>query len=534
MQHETAGEVKLEMKGVKLKRVQSIDETIHALYLKISKSFKTAFTAAMIFGLIAHLYMFMNKLPNYDDMGLNGFGATFRLGRWFLWVLGAVAYHLDFVYSLPWVNGLVTLIFIALSAGLVADLFQIKSMAGNVVLGAAMAVYPSWTATFFFMFTAPYYAIALCLAVCAVCMTVKGKRFFLPASVILACSLGIYQAYFPFAAAIYVIVIILTILKPEYNFWKVVKQSFYYLGQLATGGIIYFIITKFSLEVTKQQLADYKGVDAIGSFSGFRFVEFAKLIVKDFFGLAYNNNLELSYNYVTKFMYFFLFALSGALIIACLKRLISEQQYLKAVELTVMGFCFVIAVNSIYIVCKDVYSLMRYPYVSLLILPMCLIDQYKRIEATQRAANRVRLTEWVTMLILTAGILSYCHYANAQYLSLHLGFEQASAYYGTVITQIKELKGYDPEMKTAFIGYGSIEDRSLYRNQVMEVFDMSGRDTVMAQAYSIEYFLKYYCGFDTKLVEMDADKEEIKRMPVYPAEGSIKIVDDIVVVKFAN
>ena len=522
------------MKGVKLKRVQSIDETIHALYSKLSKPFKTAFTAAMVFGLIAHLYMFMNKLPNYDDMGLNGFGATFRLGRWFLWVLGAVAYHLNFVYSLPWVNGLITLIFIALSAGLVADLFQIKSMAGNVVLGAAMAVYPSWTATFFFMFTAPYYAIALCLAVCAVYMTVKGKRFFLPASVILACSLGIYQAYLPFAAAIYVIVIILTILKPEYDFQKVIKQSFYYLEQLVMGGIIYFIITELSLEVTNQQLADYKGVDAIGSFSGFRLVEFEKMIVRDFFGLAYNNNFELSYNYVTKWMYLFLFVLLGALIIVSFKILVSKRQYLKAVELAVMAFCFVIAVNSIYIVCGDVYSLMRFSYVNLLILPLCLIDRYKRIEMSQRATNRIRLTEWVTILVLTAGILSYCHYANAQYLSLHLGFEQASAYYGTVITQIKELEGYDPEMETAFIGYGNIEDQSLYRNQVMEVFDMSGRDAVMAQAYSIEYFLKYYCGFDTKLVEMDANRKEIKQMPVYPAEGAIKIVDDIVVVKFAN
>lgn len=63
---------------------------------------------------------------------------------------------------------------------------------------------------------------------------------------------------------------------------------------------------------------------------------------------------------------------------------------------------------------------------------------------------------------------------------------------------------------------------------------MSGRDAVMAQAYSIEYFLKYYCGFDTELVEIDTNKEEIMQMPVYPAKGSMKIVDHTVVVKFSD
>lgn len=520
------------MKGVKLKKVRSVDETIHAIYLKISKPFKTAFVSAMVLGIAAHLYMFMNKLPNYDDMGLNGFGATFRLGRWFLWVLGAAAYHLDFVYSLPWVNGLVTLILIALSAGLAASLFSVKSTAGNVVIGASMAVYPSWTATFFFMFTAPYYAVALFLAVCSVYMTVKGKRYFLPASILLACSMGVYQAYVPFAATVYVVLILLDIIERRKDFLAVVKTSFYYLSQLALGGVLYVVITRISLAVTNQELTDYKGIDTIGKFSGLSFLEFFRNIGKDFFGLAYNNNLELSYNYVTKFMYLFLFVLTGMLILLSVRALMRERQYLKAAGLAVITVVFIIAVNSIYIVCSEVYSLMRYSYVNIIFLPVCLVDRYKKAGLEQD--GRVLWTEWVMTLILTAGIMSYCHFANAQYLSLNLGFEQASGYYGTIITQIKELEGYDPEMNTAFVGYDKIEDKSLYRNQVMEVFDMSGRDPVMAEAYSIEYFLKYYCGFDTKLVEVQADDPEIMQMPVYPAKGSIKIVDDVVVVKFAD
>lgn len=80
--------------------------------------------------------MFTNKFPNYDDLRtLDGFGATFKLGRWFSRLMGAVAWHLDFVFSLPWVNGLLTLLLVALSAGFMADLLKIKSTIGNILFG---------------------------------------------------------------------------------------------------------------------------------------------------------------------------------------------------------------------------------------------------------------------------------------------------------------------------------------------------------------------------------------------------------------
>ena len=268
-----------------MRTMRSIDETVQGVYVGLSKPFKTAFLAAVFFGIAAHLYMFMNKLPNYDDMGINGFGATFRLGRWFLWFLAATAYHLDFVYSLPWVNGFITLVLIALSAGLTADVLGVKSTAGNIVIGAAMAVYPSWTATFFFMFTAPYYGAALLLAVCAVWCTVKrkGKFWFAAGSLLLACSMGIYQAYMPFAASICVIAVMMMSVERENDCIEIVKKAVYYFSQLLSGGILYIIITQFSLIATRQKLSRYRGAGTVQN-------DFIRRIFSDFFGIVYNND----------------------------------------------------------------------------------------------------------------------------------------------------------------------------------------------------------------------------------------------------
>ena len=58
--------------------IKPIEQVIQNRVKKISIPFKTAFTSGIIVGLLAHLYMFMNKFPNYDDMAINSFGASLK------------------------------------------------------------------------------------------------------------------------------------------------------------------------------------------------------------------------------------------------------------------------------------------------------------------------------------------------------------------------------------------------------------------------------------------------------------------------
>ena len=78
--------------------MERLDCYLNKKYKCLPRECKIAFISALLFGFLAHNYMFTNKLPNYDDIRtLNGFGTTFKSGRWFLWILGATAYHLDFM-----------------------------------------------------------------------------------------------------------------------------------------------------------------------------------------------------------------------------------------------------------------------------------------------------------------------------------------------------------------------------------------------------------------------------------------------------
>lgn len=517
--------------------MQRIDDILRKRYRKIPEAFKKAFAAAIAAGLIAHIYMFTNKLPNFDDLvGLNGFGATFKNGRWFLWVLGATAYHLDLVFSLPWMNGLFTLLMLGTAAGLIAVMLGMKSTLANVLAGAALVVFPSWTSTFFYMFTTPYYAIAVLMAVVSVFWTVRGKSLIRYAGgvVMLACSIGIYQAYLPFTATLYVILLFLMLYDDRCGFRVVLKRALYYLSSLALSVIMYYICMKVSLAAAGQSLTAYKGISSMGSFSLSRIPEIIRLIGHNFFGVFINNNLEISYNLITKGMYFVLFAICAVLIAGLVVYLLKKGQWQKGLAVIVMTIVYIIAINSIYIICSEgIYSLMYYSYVFLMIFPLALIDRSFHVIGERT----VVLAEYIAALAITAGIASYCHFANGQYVSMNLSLNQAMSYYSTLITQIKSTDGYRDDMKVAFHGQ-DITDKTLYHNEIMKTFSMSGRDDALADAYSRWMFIQYYCGFNPQIAYThdlpDEVQAEIDKMPCYPLEGSIRIFDDTVVVRFAQ
>lgn len=510
-----------------------IDQKVKMCYKKLPKTFKIAFVSAVIFGLIAHMYMFTNKLPNMDDLlSIDGFGATFKVGRWFLWIVGAIAYHLDFVYSMPWLNGLVTILLLACCAGIVAVLLDIKGSVANVILGAALVTFPSWTATFFYMFTAPYYALAVFMAVMSVFLTVKYNRGYIIGVPLLGCSMGIYQAYLPFTATLYVILIFMLLFDENKNYTDIIKKSLFYLVNLAAGVIVYIVCMKLSLVITHQSLNTYKGLDSMGHFSLSRIPEIFHSILINFFGVFLNNNLEISYNLITKGMYLVLFVVVFLLVIQLIRNLYKKADYMKVAEAFVLFLVYILAINSIYIMCSEgIYALMYYSYVFMVIFPLALLDrnfvQYGR-------SKKNCVIEWMVSIVLFCGIGSYCQYANAEYLSIELSLEQAKSYFTTMITQIKSVDGYTDKCKIAFVG-SDIQDSTLYRNDVMDKFAMSGRDETIVEAYSREYFIRYYCGFSPEYVSTEQlPEDKISQMPIYPADGSIQKIDDVVVIKLAE
>ena len=105
------------------------------------------FVIIYLFGLIVHLYMFTNKFFNYFELG-NIFadmsftqGDTIAQGRWFL----PIATNLFTGFSMPLINGLISLFYVTASAVMTIDLLKIRSRLYALLFGFAFVSFPGST-----------------------------------------------------------------------------------------------------------------------------------------------------------------------------------------------------------------------------------------------------------------------------------------------------------------------------------------------------------------------------------------------------
>lgn len=116
---------------------------------RIQKRWKTAFYSAFFLGLLIHIYKFTNLMPNHD--GLYNFYSSQNMvasGRWFL----SIACCLGSFFDLPWINGVLSLIFMGLTAAVIADIFDMENPCLIILSSGLLVSFPAITATMAYEF----------------------------------------------------------------------------------------------------------------------------------------------------------------------------------------------------------------------------------------------------------------------------------------------------------------------------------------------------------------------------------------------
>ncbi len=166
---------------------------------KVKPQWKFAFGSTFLVALLIHFYKFSNTLLNHDSL-FNFYSDQNMVGsgRWFLSVTCRVSSYFD----LPWVIGLLSVIYIALTVVVIIELFQVKNPIVILLIGGLTSAFPGITETFYFEFTADGYMLAMLLAALAVYHSNfehTGWKTTLLSIVFICLSCGIYQAYVSFA-----------------------------------------------------------------------------------------------------------------------------------------------------------------------------------------------------------------------------------------------------------------------------------------------------------------------------------------------
>lgn len=234
---------------------------------KIRKEHKLSFVITFIFTLLIHAYKFANYLPIADSLHFNYSSSDIiQSGRWFL----SIACSISSYFDLPWVLGILSCIYIAVTTVIIVSLFKVKNPIIIILISGLFASSTCTTDTIMYLYTADGYFLSMLLATLAVYLTrIEKKRIFpkLIAIILLCLSCGIYQAYITFAILLIICEFIMLLLDDKYS----TKEIFFWLLKLILINVIaltiYYVIWQYALYIKNLKPSNHLGISEVGTFS---------------------------------------------------------------------------------------------------------------------------------------------------------------------------------------------------------------------------------------------------------------------------
>ena len=389
------------------------------------------------------------------------------------------------------------------------------------------------------MYDAPYYFLAMLLAVAGVYITANRPRWdgFVVGSLCVCGCLGIYQAYFPVAVCLFVILLIMEIARDRHaSFAKAMMRGLYFLSVCVAGLILFFVIWKLVMRATGIAPDNYQGVSSIGQSGMNAYIGALKKSYERFL-LRFANRGEDLYPMKLAWVQGLIIAASGigGLCMVFLHfRRDRAQTVLMALLLAILPICF----NLIYMMAAsspsdevDIHSLTLYGqcmlYVFLIVCVNFLWESGGKLKPVFCRAAVAALTLMVCMNV---------YFDNSCYLKAEMEMQQAISDMTTLVTRIKSVEGYKDTMRVCLTRYGK-KDATVSKNPEFDDIALMPFDNVYPshnlRRYAVDY-LKRWCGFAPKYTPLRnfEDLEEYQQMPDYPDDGSVKIINGAVVVKW--
>lgn len=501
---------------------------------RIKPQWRTAFFSALILGLLIHFPILVSDIPNHDGLDSIYFDQNMiTSGRWFLmFACGASSY-----YTIPWVIGLLGLVFLSLTAVCLTELFQVEKTWAVVAISGLLVSFPALTSTFAYVFTLDGYMLAMFLAVLAVLLTQRKKWGFLPGAVCLAFSLGTYQAYIAFAMLLSLACCVMICTETGKIVDKVKKMArLLWMGLL--GMSLYLVLLKVLLWVQGKELASYQGINGIaeGETTGQGFLAVLLGMYRDFFafslkgGVLFHSGLSLG-----------IVCVLAAAVMLGAWQVVRKRKWWKSplffAIIVLVCLLVPLATNGILIISPGVnyHLLMRYQWILFPIVGVAFVS--KSIEEDKLSY----MVEWMALIGSVALIFFFAVTDNIAYGNLMKKYEKTYAYCVRLLDRIEQTPGYYPGIPIAMIGVVGEEQfpaTDVTGRVTDPMIGMNG-DYLLYTGNNYENFIRNYLGATLNILPPEAMGEiyyleEYVQMESFPGSDSIRIMDGILYVKTEN
>ena len=525
---------------------QSLYKAIERLraYLQ-SSQFKTILLSTVVFWLVANVFFATNTMFSHDALTIyidetktSYFIARGRFSEpLYWWLRGSL--------NVPWLCGILSLLWITLSNCLVQSFLELRSRTSIILLCGILTVnvsttllnatYLAWSDVYSFAWLTALISLWLC------------KRFgwvgIVPGAILLCFSLGLYQAYLSCVLALIVLLCIKWVFD-KVPFKEIAKRFSKMFLCVVSGLILYKIVSDICMVICGvDAYSGYNGIASVGDYSGISIPQLLAqtwiypftILVKPA-GTSYPKLVAFANVALVSISLFMLFW------IAYKQKLGRASVVLLIIVIALSPF----AMNAIYFISKGmIHELMIQGIQFFFVFAIYMWDLWCA-KSSRSTKNGAIIIKAMPLVLLGAIIFNNVVFANQVYLKKALEYDATASLVTRVVDRIEQTDGYVPgETAVAFVGrfdsspllksrdgFENLTGVGLWSNSAITYADGS------ADGGTVYYYFKSILGYPINLLSQKdtialAATKEVKDMPAFPQSDSIKMVGNILVVKIA-
>ena len=420
--------------------------------------------------------------------------------------------------------------------------------------------------------------------------TSKGICVLVSAALVIY-GMAIYQANFVTVVCLLVGFLLVDFIRNDPEMKDAFFLCIFYVIYLGACMALFLSGSRLALALTGKEMETYENLDSMGQLNPHQLAEGLVRCYKTFLRLPFKDVYSMNPNVIVRFA----FLVSMLVLLYTLIKVWASKKetHLKLLVTAIMAI-LPVAVNLIIIMAISsgtMYSIMVYEIVYVLVLPMASLtalsdmasyagtctntvtdkrpapydsreqgndtELYKAAEEETNTENIRKLWEEkfgrkpqaggflkaadiLISLALTGTVITYIWFANGNYLAMEYTNIHDNAYFTVLMTQIKSVEGYRDDMPVALIGAPSGDSSFSRQAMIDDTFNIAGKASTNTGEYSYWNIMTRVLGFDPPVRNSDEDEEyfyhhpEVAAMPEYPDDGSVKVIDDTVVIKFQD
>lgn len=504
--------------------------------------------AVFIWGLFAHGFAFSGSYLTHDSLlELNSevMGNQIKMG--YGRVLTPI--YRDLVGSdvaLPWMMGLLALLWIGLSVFFMIRIFCVESpvivclIAGVCTTNIAVS---SITATY--IHDLDSYMFSLLCAVLAVYLWRDRTTGWIFGAIPAAVSLGIYQGFIFVAVTLVMLVCIFDLLNGR-DFKQVFTDGMKAIGMIILGGLLYYLLMKTLLATAGLNLVggEYNSLDRMQLLTPENLIPQVLSAYEDWLSRLVNADSGYSSALVKGLVVLLLTEIVAILIIGLRKRRVRPAQKALCVLLVVL---LPLGMNMLHVMTVgNNHDLMTYPIWLIYIFALLLADW---IWQQRETADGQSVNLWIAkgqrllcIVLIFIFVYGNVRFSNGMYMKKALEHDAYMSLMTRIVARMEAMEEYVPgETEVVFVGLPE------QLNAVMPGFESYSRVTGMAKSDMIyvnsrdrfQAYFDYMMGLPILLAEddywTDSDQmDAVQQMPVYPSLGFMQMMDGILFVKLGN